>query len=400
MSPSRSIPFALLGAATLVGLSCSQRPPTIVLTSAAAGFEDSIVYADLPAGFEGEPCCVLSSDSAEEIAAQVLPQEPGRIAWLLEAPLEAGGSRTYRIEKRSPARERVALIRADGRLRVAIDGRDVFVYNEAVVEPPEGTDRLFRRSGYIHPAYSPSGRVVTDDFADDHPHQHGIFMAWVNTTYQGRHLDFWNQRLQEGDIRFLATGDLISGAVFGEFTVEHQHWDTAAPEGEKTVLEETWRVRVWAGSQAFVFDIESTQVNVSDSPLTLNEYRYGGMAIRGSRQWLEPQNVKFLTSEGKDRIAGNHTRPVWAAMSGKIDGEAVSVAAMGAPGNFRYPQPVRLNAKDPYLCFAPMVTGAFEIAPAEKFESAYRFVIHDGYADPSRYDRLWGEYRDALAASK
>ncbi len=39
-------------------------------------------------------------------------------------------------------------------------------------------DGKYTRSHYVHPLYSLSGEVLTEDFPSDHPHQRGIFWAW------------------------------------------------------------------------------------------------------------------------------------------------------------------------------------------------------------------------------
>ena len=77
-------------------------------------------------------------------------------------------------------------------------GQRILQYNTAVVEPPEGAPAVYRRSGHIHPVWTPSGKIVTSEFPADHLHQHGIFRAWVRTTFDGRKIDFWNQKAETG----------------------------------------------------------------------------------------------------------------------------------------------------------------------------------------------------------
>ena len=48
-------------------------------------------------------------------------------------------------------------------------GKPVFVYNYGMVLAPNAPESM-RRSGYLHPVYSPDGTVLTDDFNPDHPH--------------------------------------------------------------------------------------------------------------------------------------------------------------------------------------------------------------------------------------
>jgi hypothetical protein len=139
----------------------------------------------------------------------------------------------------------------------------------------------------------------------------------------------------------------------------------------------------------------------------MNQYHYGGFGLRGSREWFDPQvrgtnppepsrggRSDFLTSEGKTRRNGNHTRPRWVDLSGEVDGSLAGVAVLDHPGNFRFPQPVRLHPNKPYFCFAPMVEGAFAIAPGQPYRSRYRLITHDGSPDPVLIDRLWHDYAE------
>jgi hypothetical protein len=236
-------------------------------------------------------------------------------------------------------------------------------------------------------------------------------MAWVNTTFEGRPVDFWNQTKQQGEIRHVETEERVSGPVFGQFTVSLSYSDTSAPVRPREVLEETWTVRVYNVTSSYMFDVLSQQKCVQDMPLKINKYHYGGMALRGPSQWFDPngsktnkaitsaddpdqelRSVHFLTSEGKGWFDGNHTNARWVDMYGKVDGRESGVLVMGHPENFRAPQMVRLNPNKPYFCFAPMVTDAFEIKPGDTYTSRYRYWIHTGSPDSNTSDRLWTDY--------
>ena len=233
-------------------------------------------------------------------------------------------------------------------IRITLRGQPVLTYRKAVAAPPDGIEAVYRRSGYIHPVCSPSGKEVTGDFPVDHPHQHALFFAWTSTTFEGRKVDFWNQRLETGRIAHAEVLCVFNEPDSAGFSVRLANSDRSAPGGEKAVLNETWTVRVHVTppGDPYLFDLESVQSCASESPLTLNEYRYGAMAIRGNAQWFDPDYAEvmqawekekkknpdapapsmpppgdFLTSEGKNRLDGNHTRPNWVDMFGKIDGE-------------------------------------------------------------------------------
>jgi hypothetical protein len=102
--------------------------------------------------------------------------------------------------------------------------------------------------------------------------------------------------------------------------------------------------------------------------------------------------VTFLTSEGKDRIAGDDTRARWCAIFGKVDRVVAGIAGFGHPDNFRAPQPLRIHPDDPYFNFSPSKLGDWRIDPGKPYVSRYRFVAFDGPADRAELDRLWNDY--------
>jgi hypothetical protein len=107
------------------------------------------------------------------------------------------------------------------------------------------------------------------------------------------------------------------------------------------------------------------------------EYHYGGMAIRAARPWV-PKEVTFLTSEGDERLKGNHTRPRWCDIRGSVEGKTAGIALMTHPSNFRFPEPLRIHPTMPYMVYTPSFLGPWEIAPSSPRHSRYRFVVHDG----------------------
>lgn len=297
-----------------------------------------------------------------------------------------------------PACERgiaeVVVKRADRCLRVEVDGKPVLHYNDAVIPSDSPGEPYYRRSGFLHPVFDPAGCVVTDGMPPDHRHQHGIMFPWVSTLFEGRSVDFWNSKKQQGEVRHVGLGDLHSGPAFGSFTARLDHVDLTAPGGPKVALHETWHVRVYARSDAFLFDIVSTQACAGSSPLKINRFDYGGMAIRGARGWFGKGKCEFLTSEGKTRADGNHTRARWCQMSGPLGGHTSGVTVFCHPKNFRFPQPVRLHPDKPYFCWAPMVLGEFTIEPGKPYVSAYRYCVHLGKLDAAAADRLWNDFAE------
>jgi hypothetical protein len=274
-------------------------------------------------------------------------------------------------------------------------------YNRGHIEPPAGVDAKYGRSAFIHPAWTPSGAVATDQFPPDHLHQSGIFLAYTKTVFEGREPNFWDLLGGKGRVRFEALKSLVSGPVFAEFLVEHAHVDLTAAE-EKPALRETWTVRVWniggPDDGFWVWDITSSVRCASSSPLKLPQYHYGGMAVRGGRAWTA-NAVQFLTSEGLGRANGNHSRPRWCEMSGPVEAAAAigapspsataGVALLTHPGNFRFPEPLRIHPSMPYMVYTPSHLGDWSIEPGVPRTSRYRWLVHDGRLPSDSIERVW-----------
>lgn len=371
-------------------------PPRAITIELDAGQVDRCgvpVFFELPKGLQGcEALELVRLDNNRPVPVQIDEASSPVAVWMIGDRLAAGQRRRYRLAPSDPAAKTVpgvTVIDNGSRLDAKVGDRTVLAYNHAVVACPDREQAWFDRSGFIHPLYSPAGRVLTDGMPPDHYHQHGIMFPWTNTTFEGRKVDFWNSKALQGKVEHVKVAGTDSGPVFGSFIVELAHVDLTAPDGAKRALDERWLVRVYNRSDGFLFDLVSTQTCASASPLSINEYHYGAMAFRGAREWFDLESGDFLTSEGKSRADGNHSRPRWVDAFGEVDGRTAGVTVFSNPENYRFPQPVRLHPKKPYFCFSPMVLGQFEIAPGEPYVSSYRYWTHDGPLDRSTAEQIW-----------
>lgn len=382
-----------VAAAAAVSLQSVRRPAAPVNLAVEAGrFDRSELVVSFPlTGFGAKPL-VLRDGSGKTIPLQVAG---GQGSFIL-SDLKAGKTKKYRIETSKTAAETHVKAAPDERLlRVTSGSHSIFDFRLKKELPEPGIKEAFKRAGYMHPVYSPAGHVVTDDYPSDHYHQHGIMFAWTKTEFEGRHPDFWNMGTGSASVEFDGIGDSWSGPVHAGFTARFRYVDLSAPK-PVNALNEVWAVRAYelrSGPKPHtMFDIVSTQQTASNSPLLLPDYRYGGIAVRGHRNWRMKEKVMFLTSEGKDRIAGDNTRARWCAIFGNVDGVVAGIAAFGHPDNFRAPQPVRIHPDDPYFNFSPSKMGDWQIDPGKPYVSRYRFVAFDGPADAAELDRLWNDY--------
>jgi hypothetical protein len=335
----------------------------------------------------------LVNDEGAQLIVQRDPSNPSRMLGILDKVLPAHETRKYQItidaalEASTP---QVECLAKGKDYEITVHGKPVLLYNAALKECLVEGFAECRRSGFIHPVYAPDGTIVSDDFPPEHPHQHGIMLAWVDSVFRGKPIDFWNSMKQQGVVEHFAVVDMLNGTVFGELNVELKHSQIIAENKSEPVLDESWRIRVFNSVDPHVIEVRSTLKCATEDPLHLNEYHYGGMAFRGARSWSFGK-AAFLTSDGKDRESGNHTRPLWTAITGDVDDKSYTVAGMESAKNFRFPQPVRLHPDMPYFCWSPSVLGEFEIAPGKPFTSGYRFYVFNGGADKGRLDDLQRE---------
>lgn len=290
-------------------------------------------------------------------------------------------------------------------ISVSVDGKPVLVYQKSIKEAPEGIDPIYRRSGYIHSIKNPAGQVLSGDFCADHAHQHALFFAWRQVNVDGRQTDFWDQKSDRGRTYHESVEAVEDGEDSGMFTVQLRHQDQTASEGPKTIIRETWTVTVYdrgENEDAFVFDLEQVQTNVTESRIVIEKYHYGGMALRGNSQWLSSATdaAGFMTNQGKSREQGNHSRPNWVDMFGPVDGKIAGIAVLSHPSNFRHPQPIRLHPSKPYFSFSPMVESEFSIAPGKTYHARYRYLAHNGAADAERIDAEWQAYSKTPVADQ
>jgi hypothetical protein len=276
------------------------------------------------------------------------------------------------------------------------DGAPIFHYQTEPGPVPPGVSEAFRHGACLHPLFSPSGRIVTGNHPPDHLHQRGVFFAWTKTEFEGRHPDFWNMGKEQGgqytgEVRFAALERLWSGPVQGGFVSRHRFIDHTSGT-EKDVLNETWEVTATRLPSAYLIDLVSTQMTAGEIPLKLPKYYYGGLGVRGAAAWDPVDQVTMLTSNGADRKTGDNSKARWVHLGGAVDGQPTGLAVLIHPDNFRFPQPLRLNPKNPQICIAPSQEGDWEIEPGKPFISRYRLVIADGAADPGEIERLWNDY--------
>ena len=268
-------------------------------------------------------------------------------------------------------------------------GRASLRYQVALKSPPEGVDPLVAGSGFLHPVTTPGGRTVTADFPADYPHQHGLFYAWTKTEFRGHEVDFWNAHRGLGRVEHDPSQpvEVLPGRGFRA----HLNHDDRTTDPPTVAMRE---VRTYAplvtrvaGVDVLLIEVESVLTAATADPVTLRTHVYGGFAIRGPDAWVE--SARFLTPDGADRLAGNHRRYDWAAMTGPAGNGPATIGLIGPRSNLRSPQPVRLHPTMPYLCFSPTVERPLAVSREQPLELRYVYAAYDG--EPDDPAALWAE---------
>jgi hypothetical protein len=386
----------MLGCLLAAAVAPAAEPREFVLHAGAHDRADCSVQFELPPSLRTSPTLQLQdAQTNERIPIQRVGENEA--AFILAERLPAGTRRRFRLSQENGAASETVLVRCEvdqGLATFRVAARPVLSYWVEPAEPPDGLDSHFRRSGHIHPVWTPAGHVVTDQFPPGDVHKHGIYTAWVNTEFQGRQIDFWNQSKWQGTVEHRQLLGTTDGPVFASLESELAYLDLTAPKGPRDALYEEWTIRVFAVRDGNLFEIESRQRCATDDPLILRQYNYGGMAVRGPYTWQKQIECDFLTSDGKNRIEGNYTRPNWVNIHGLVDGKPCGLTTFSHPSNFRSPQMVRLHPELTYFVFTPVRLGEFRISPGETYDSRFRYFAADGPPDPNKLETVWNDYAD------
>lgn len=288
----------------------------------------------------------------------------------------------------------------DGALVLTDKGKNVLQYNFNTVYPPQGVDTVFKRSGFIHPLWSPDGHVLTQINPPDHRHHVGIWNPWTEVSFEGKIVDFWNLIKKEGTVRFSKFISKTEGPVFGGFKAlqEHVVFEDTMMQQQKVAMDEVWDVRVYnIGDKMWLWDFTSILNCATPDPVILKEYRYGGFGFRATHDWNN-KNSKVLTSEGKTRKEADASRARWCMIDGDVTGGHSGILFMDYPTNYNFPEPMRvwpenMNGRgDVFFSFSPTRNMDWPLYPDKRYVLKYRMLVYDGTISPEMAENTWKSF--------
>jgi hypothetical protein len=295
--------------------------------------------------------------------------------------------------------QKISLKDNNGSITFMADGKNLLTYQYATVYPPNGADTSYKRSGFIHPLFTPHGQVLTRIQPPDHYHHYGIWNPWTHTVFEKDTVDFWNLKEKQGTVRFEKFISQKSKRKFAAYTALHVHVVFKKDGNEKIALNEWQSVKVYTpakDSNYYIVDITSTMQCASQSPFLIVAYRYAGFGWRATEYW-DKNNSEMLTSEGKTRDNTDNTKAKWIIVYGLLPGDDEGgIVMLSHPSNYNHPEPLRIWDKkqnggrgDVFANFATTKDKDWLLEPGKKYTLNYRLIVFKGKFDAAKAENAW-----------
>jgi hypothetical protein len=341
-----------------------------------------------------------------EVPCQIEAGYIPRLWWILDGTTPPGTKRDYILYRTQGVTYKKSITAEVGQgiIRLTKQNTKILDYQTALHYPPAGVDTMYKRNGYIHPMYSPSGNILTRVDAPDHYHHVGIWNPWTKVKIGNHVTDFWNLYLHQGTVKFAGVNSTTDGPVFGGFDVRQEHIDFLGKNHNELTFNEVWDVRAWnaepvAGAKAWLVDLTTFLSVAGDSDIILEAYRYGGgIGYRSTDDWNK-DNSWVNTSEGKVRANADGTDARWTDVGGMMKNNSTSgIVFFSHPANREHPEPMRVWPEnqnqhgDVYFEFCPIRYKDWVLNPGKVYTLKYRMLVYDGKVDKAVSERIWTDF--------
>jgi hypothetical protein len=344
----------------------------------------------------------IKGKSKTPVAYQVEFEDHRILHWIIE-PGANNKLRIFELVKGKPM-ENATQIKTqteDGFLIISNNNKNLLRYNYKTIYPPAGVDTVFKRSGFIHPLWSPRGQELTRIHPPDHYHHWGLWNPWTEVLFEKDTVDFWNLAKKQGTVRFANFISTTNGNVYAEYKALHEHVVFKKSGSEKVAINEVQSVRIYQPviNNYYIADISIRLNCASESPVLLLEYRYGGLGLRATKEWNK-NNSRIITSEGRDRKEADGSRARWCMAQGAVDGDSAGLVMMSYPTNYNYPEPLRVwpedmnNRGDVFLNFSPTKNMNWQLKPGKEYVLKYRLLIFNDTFSKETAETAWQNFAD------
>ena len=320
------------------------------------------------------------------------------IHWIIDPASAKKGKHTFELVKgvKTNAPATIKINDQQGALTVHTGDKNLVRYNYKTIYPPAGIDTAYKRSGFIHPLWTPHGQELTRIQAPDHYHHYGIWNPWTHVLFEKDTVDFWNIRDRKGTVRFANVVATTDGPVYSEYEVLQEHVAFKPGGKEKVALNELQSVRVYQPKDQdyYIADVTINMSCASPSPVLLLAYRYGGFGWRTTEKWNK-ENSEVLTSEGKNRKEADGSTARWCIVQGQLDKDYGGLVMMSYPTNYNYPEPLRIwpetmNGRgDMFANFSPTKNKNWLLEPGKTYTLKYRLIVYNGHFTKEKAESGW-----------
>ncbi len=342
----------------------------------------------------------VSGTKKTPVPFQIVPGKKRTLVWLVKQ--DAGQMKIiYELTNAAPKKfTEITATDKDGALIINTADKNLLSYFHKTVYPPAGQDTNYKRSGFIHPLWTPHGQVLTNIQPKDHYHHYGIWNPWTHTVFEKDTIDFWNIRGRKGTVRFAKFISKTEGPVFSEFQALHEHVVFKKDKTEKIALNEIQTVRVYnpQGQDYYIVDFTSQLSCATQSPLLIVAYRYAGFGWRATEEWTK-DNCEVLTSEGKDRKTTDGTKARWLIAQGTLGNDYGGLVMMSYPENQNHPEPLRIwdekangGRGDFFANFATTKDKDWLLEPGKTYTLKYRLVVFNGKLTKEKAESAWQSF--------
>lgn len=347
----------------------------------------------------------ITPSGEKPVPSQIEPGHSARLWFILNGVTKKNSERKYVLkleEKPATTQPKVSIKRDHKDLSLQMNGKPIFSYRFATTFPPDSVSPLYKRSGFIHPLYSPGGEVLSRIQAPDHYHHYGIWGPWTKTTIDGREVDFWNLYTGQGTVKFAGFLSETEGDIFSGFQTLQQHIDFGAKGEDQIALNEILDVRTWnTNEKIWIIDYTTSINSPLKNGIMLDAYRYGGgIGFRATEKWHK-DNCTVLTSDGKTRVDADGSFARWCIVEGEsatAEGRS-GILFLSHPSNRMHPEPMRVwpldanNGRgDMYFEFVPIRHESWNIDPKQNYTLKYRMIVFDGKMDAATAEKYWNSF--------
>jgi hypothetical protein len=342
----------------------------------------------------------IGDNNRIETPFQINTEDEPKILWIVMETMGSQQTRLYELvlEVNSNTKPSSGIAKNGSNYTFYNNQRTVLKYNHTLSDLPPGIDEVYARSGYIHPLYSPSGRILTSIQPPDHLHHYGVWNAWTRTVFNEKMIDFWNLGQKLGRVDHQEIISITTGEIYSGLKALHLHSALDESGIKTTILRETLEIIVWHSPNGYnVIDYISRFNCAQPEGLFLEEYRYGGFVFRGHETW-SAKTVNMLTSEGKNQSDSDGERAKWCMIYESAENPA-GVLLLGHPLNYNHPEPLRTwdpsankGEANIFVNFCPIRNKSWTMEYGKTYTLRYRIITFDGKKVTITAENIWLDY--------